>query len=119
MTMRRTLACLLLLASCAKSGMGAEVRTDIAARMQSAADPITACYAETLKQNRKVRGMMVLQINAAPGTGQFTDILVTSDAPNDAGLRQCVLAAVGTLKLAVPQQTRITIDYPINFQPTK
>jgi hypothetical protein len=110
---------LVAVAACSKSGMGANVRTDIQARMESTSDPITACYASALKTNRKLRGMMVLDIAAAPDTGQFTDIVVRRDELGDPTMQSCVTAEVGKLKLATPQKTRSAFSYSINFQPIK
>lgn len=122
MTTRSTLLSLvaaLTAAACSRTGTGAAVRTDITARMTSIQDPIQACYATVLKTNRKARGMMILTFRAAPDTGQFDQISVGRDETGDPGLRQCVLAEVGKLKLATPQRSAVQIAYPINFQPTK
>jgi hypothetical protein len=106
-------------AACSRTGTGAGVRTDITARMQSAEAPIQRCYADALQRDRKLRGMMVVMFRAAADSGQFGDLTVARDEPNDPTLRQCVLAEVGKLKLATPQRTAVDVSYPIRFQPTK
>ena len=113
------LALVLSFAACSRTGTGGAVRTDITARMTSAQGPIQQCYATVLQTNRKARGMLVVNFRAAPDSGQFDQISVGRDEPNDAALRQCVLAEVGKLKLETPQKTAVQIAYPINFQPTK
>ena len=110
---------LLLAGACSKTGLGDEVRTDIASQFQSATGPITGCYAEALKSNRRARGMMVLDLAAAPESGAFVDVLVRRDEPADPNLTQCVLDVVAKLRLAKPQNARVTFTYPINFQPNK
>ncbi|HEU4734162.1 MAG TPA: AgmX/PglI C-terminal domain-containing protein [Kofleriaceae bacterium] len=106
------------LAACGGSGLGADTRADITARMMSAQPPLQACYASALKSNRKLRGMMVLSFVAAPETGQFQEILVTHDELNDPGIRKCVVDEVGKLKLEKPQASRVSISYPIQFAPS-
>ena len=109
----------LALAACSRTGTGAAVRTDITARMTSVQGPIQQCYATVLKSNRKARGMLVVNFRAAPDSGQFDQLSIGRDEPNDPALRQCVLDEVGKLKLETPQKTAVQIAYPINFQPNK
>lgn len=117
--MRAILMTTILLAGCAKSGMGDAVRTDVNARMESARGQITDCYAKALKLDRKLRGMIVLQFSAAAQTGKFEEIAVLRDDMNDAMLQKCVIDSVGLLKLATPQKTKLSITYPLDFAPTK
>ena len=112
-----SLCAALCAAGCGGTGLGADTRADIAARMTSAQQPIAACYHAGLKTNRKLTGTMVLAFAAAPDTGQFTDIQVTRDELGDALVRQCVIEEVAKLKLARPQATRLSISYPIHFAP--
>jgi hypothetical protein len=104
--------------ACSRTGTGGAVRTDIAARMQTIAAPVQMCYAVALERNRKLRGMFVLSFRAAPGTGQFDNIVVTRDELGDPQVRTCVVDAVGKLTLESPQKTAVTVSYPINFQPS-
>lgn len=106
-------------AGCAKSGMGAEVRTDISGRMQSAEPSISTCYATALQRSRKLKGMIVLSITAASGSGQFKNITVTRDEIGDTELKTCVIGEVGKQKLEKPPKTNITFTYPLRFSPTK
>lgn len=106
--------------ACSKSGMGAGVRTDIAARMQTIQAPVQMCYAVALERDRKLKGMMILSFRAAPGTGQFDQITVTRDEVGDDQVKKCVVDEVGKLKLEKPQKTAISVaSYPIDFAPTK
>jgi len=105
-------------AACSKAGMGAGVRTDIAARMQTISAPVQMCYAVALERNRRLKGMMVLSFRAAPSTGQFDQINVVRDEVGDPQVRTCVIEAVGKLKLETPQKTAVTVNYPLDFQPT-
>jgi hypothetical protein len=105
--------------ACGKSGMGAGVRTDIAARMQTIQQPVQMCYAVALERNRKLRGVMMLSFRAAPNTGQFDQITVTRDEIGDEQVKKCVLDEVGKLKLATPQKSAVSVSYPIDFAPTK
>jgi hypothetical protein len=106
-------------AGCGGTGMGADTRADITARMTTAQQPLEACYQAALKANRKLAGMMVLSFVAVPETGQFQDIVVTHDEINDPGVRTCVIAEVGKLKLEKPQAARVSISYPIHFEPSQ
>jgi hypothetical protein len=102
---------------CGGTGMGAETRADITARMTSAQQPLEGCYQAALKANRKLKGMLVLAFVAAPETGQFQELTVTHDELNDPGMRKCVLDEVGRLKLEKPQASRVSISYPLRFTP--
>jgi hypothetical protein len=104
--------------ACSRTGTGDAVRADIAARMQSIQAPIQQCYATTLQANRRVRGMMVVNFRAAPGTGQFDQVTIARDEPADPGLRQCVVQQVSQLKLSTPQRSAVSVAYPIRFAPS-
>jgi hypothetical protein len=104
-------------AGCGGTGLGAETRADITARMTSAQSPIEACYEAALKNNRKLQGMMVLSFVAAPKTGEFQEITVVRDELNDPGVRTCVIGEIAKLKLDKPQGSRVSINYPIRFAP--
>jgi hypothetical protein len=105
-------------AGCGGTGMGAETRADITARMTSAQQPLESCYQAALKTNRKLKGMLVLAFVAAPDTGQFQELSVTHDELNDPGMRKCVLDEIGKLKLEKPQASRVSISYPLRFAPS-
>ena len=110
---------LALAAGCGGTGMGAETRADITARMTSAQTPLEGCYKAALQNNRKLKGVMVLAFVAAPKTGQFEEITVTHDEINDPGVRKCVVDEIGKLKLEKPQASRVSISYPIKFAPNQ
>src|SRR5262245_36449665 len=104
--------CLAALA-CAKTGFGSGLRPDVIAQMESARNPIATCYEQALTRNRKLQGTIQLSFEAAPKTGQFTNVNVTRDDLGDKDLTQCVVQQVSTLKLSKPTSTKIAIDYPI------
>jgi hypothetical protein len=106
-----------LAAGCGGTGLGAETRADITARMATAQQPLESCYQTALKQNRKLQGMMVLSFVAAPSTGEFRDITIVRDELNDPSVRKCVIDEVSKLKLEKPQGSRVSISYPIRFAP--
>jgi len=108
-----------LAAGCGGTGLGADTRADITARMTTAQQPLESCYQAALKTNRKLQGMIVLTFVAAPQTGQFQEITVTRDELDDPGVRKCVVDEVGKLKLDKPQASRVSISYPIHFAPNK
>jgi hypothetical protein len=105
-------------AACGGTGLGADTRADITARMTSAKQPLAACYHAGLKANRKLTGLMVVSFVAAPQTGQFQEITVTRDELDAPGVRKCVVDEIGKLKLDKPQSARVSISYPIHFSPT-
>ena len=109
---------LALAAGCSKAGMGAGVHTDVSARMATIAAPVQMCYAVALEKNRRLKGMMVLSFRAAPSTGQFEQITVTRDDLGDPTVKACVVDAVGKLKLETPQKTAVSVNYPLDFQPS-
>jgi hypothetical protein len=104
-------------AACGGSGMGKSVRADVTARMESARDPIAACYGNALENNRKLKGTIVVAFKAAPSTGAFESVEVVRDDVGDPAVTACVVAEVGKLKLAEPQKTALAIEYPIDFAP--
>jgi hypothetical protein len=106
-------------AACSHTGLGNAVREDISARMQTTKDPITTCYAERLKQNRKLKGMLVVAVTAKAGTGEFTDVKVTRDEIGDPDLSTCVVTEVAKLKLEQPTKSAVNFEYPLAFAPTK
>jgi hypothetical protein len=111
------LLALLALAACKKSGTGPETRADIAAQMKKAEGPIQACYAEALKQNRRIKGRFSIRLVAEASTGQFKNINVLRDEPNDPAVRKCILEEIGKLKLDKPTGSSVQIDQPILFAP--
>ena len=111
-------AALAALPACKSAGMGAETRADIAAQMKTAEGPLQECYASALKANRSVRGMITLNLIAEANTGQFKNINVLRDEPNDRAVRQCVIAEIGKLKLDKPTGSSVQIDQPIRFAPS-
>jgi hypothetical protein len=108
---------LAIAAGCGGTGLGAETRADITARMATAQKPLESCYQLALKSNRKLRGMIVLSFVAAPSTGEFRDITIVRDELNDPAVRKCVIDEVAKLKLEKPQGSRVSINYPIHFAP--
>jgi len=106
-------------AACGGTGLGADTRADITARMTSVQQPLAACYHAGLATNRKLAGMMVVSFVAAPQTGQFQEITVTHDELGDPDVRKCVLDEIGKLKLEKPQSARVSISYPIHFAPNQ
>jgi len=106
-------------AGCGGTGLGADTRADITARMTMAQQPLESCYQAALKTNRKLQGMIVLAFVAAPQTGQFQEITVTHYELGDPGVRKCVIDEVGKLTLEKPQASRVSISYPIHFAPNK
>lgn len=113
------LAAALAAAACGGTGLGADTRADITARMTSAQQPLAACYHAGLQTNRKLAGMLVVAFVAAPETGQFQEITVTHDELRDPGVRKCVLDEIAKLKLEKPQSARVSISYPIRFAPNQ
>ena len=113
------LAAFAALGACSHTGLGGAVRNDITARMQTVQDPITACYAERLKKNRKLKGTMTLSVTAAATTGQFTDVKIARDEVGDAELGTCVVTEVSKLKLEQPTKSAVVFEYPLAFAPTK
>jgi hypothetical protein len=107
----------LALTACKSAGMGAETRADITAQMKTAEGPIQECYAAALKQNRRIKGRFSIRLIAEANTGQFKNINVLRDEPNDPAVRKCVLEEIGKLKLAKPTGSSVQIDQPILFAP--
>ncbi|MEZ4366589.1 MAG: hypothetical protein R2939_09915 [Kofleriaceae bacterium] len=95
-------ATLVVATACSKAGLGQGVRTDVAARMASAEEPIAACYHAALQRNRKLAGSMEVTFTAEAKTGAFVGARVTRDEVGDPELSACVLAEIGKLALAAP-----------------
>lgn len=100
-----------------KTGADPKIRADITAKLQSAQTPIQACYQRSLTTNRKLRGMYVVQLAANGDTGQFQDISLRRDEPNDPVLRYCVIQELAKLRLDKPPGKRVDItSVPIKFE---
>jgi hypothetical protein len=110
-------AALPALAACSRTGLGDAVRKDITERIQTAQQPIAACYQEALTHNRKLRGKIQLSFTAAAGSGKFTDVQLTRDDLRDDTVRACVIKEVSALSLATPQKSAVSIQYPLDFAP--
>ena len=117
MRMRLVVIALCLAAGCKSSGLGTDVRNDVSLRMASVNQPISSCYEEALKKNRKLKGRMVVSFSTEPGTGQFSGVSIVENEVQDPALEQCVIGQVSTLKLAQPTKTAVAITYPLNFSP--
>ena len=105
----------LLAVACGGTGLGNASHADVAARMESVRDPLAACYGTALTKNRKLEGTIKVSFEAAPKTGQFSNVTVTQDEPNDPELTQCVVTTVSGLKLEKPTKTKLAVEYPIQF----
>jgi len=117
MTKMNIVLALLAASGCGGSGLGDATRADIQAQMQKTQAPIQACYEGALKSNRKLRGMIVVDLVAEPQTGQFKNIMISHDELQNPSVRDCVVAEVAKQKLATPTSSQISISYPINFAP--
>ncbi len=115
--MKLVLAVVATLAACKSAGMGAETRTDIQARMTATEGPISECYAASLRSNRKIKGMLIIDFIAEASTGQFKNVQFRRDEVNDTALRQCVVAEVEKQKLTKAPSANVQINYPFRFTP--
>lgn len=107
----------LALAACKSAGMTPALRTEIQTKVEGAQPAIQACYQKSLTTNRKLRGMMVATFSADGKTGQFQEITLRRDEPNDPVLRYCVVSELAKLQLSKPPGDRIVIDsYPLKFE---
>ena len=102
------------MAAC-KSG-NPNLKNDVGAKIASAQPGIQKCYQNVLYTNRKVRGMMVLQM-AANAEGQFVDISTRRDEPANPVLRYCVVQEFAKLRLDKPPGKRVDIEsVPVKFE---
>jgi len=105
-----------LAAGCAKKGMTPAVRSEISAKLASTQEPMQKCYARLLTTQRKLRGMVVVHAAILPD-GQFSEVTLRRDEPQDPVLRFCVVQAVAALKLDKPTGERIELEsVPIKFE---
>jgi len=106
-----------LAAGCGGTGLGKETRSDITTRVEGAKPAISTCYEAALKQDRKLRGRMVISFIAEAKTGKFTKVNIDrNDLPNPE-LATCVTTEFAKLKLAKPTKTNVAGTYPIEFMP--
>jgi len=117
--MKKLSLLLLVVAGCAKSGMGEAVRTDITMQMETIRPTVADCYKAALRDNRKLRGLIVVEFRAAATSGVFEGVQIVRDDLSNPTLQKCVVEAVGGLKLATPQKTAVSVTYPLDFAPTK
>jgi len=100
---------------CAKQGMSPTLRNDISAKLATTQEPMQKCYARLLTTQRKLKGMVVVQAAILPD-GQFTEVSLRRDEPQDPVLRFCVVQAIAGLKLDKAPGERIQIEsVPIKF----
>jgi hypothetical protein len=119
--MTRLVSIVALVAALAGCGgpMSQETRADITAQMFVAQQPIAACYTTALEGNRRLRGLLVVEMIAAPSTGQFSNIAIVHDELRSQPIRECVVAELGKLRLAKPKKSAVKIKYPLRFAPNK
>lgn len=104
------------LAGCAKKGMTPAIRSEITAKVASTQEPMQKCYARLLTTQRKLRGMVVVQAAIQPD-GQFAEVSLRRDEPQDPVLRFCIVQSIAALKLDKPPGERIVLDsLPIKFE---
>ena len=114
--MNRLALLVLLASSCAKQGMTPETRSAIEAKLQSTQSPIQQCYQRQLTVNRKLQGMVVAQAAIAPD-GQFGEVMLRRDEPQDPVLKFCVVQEIAKLKLDKPIGQRVVLEsIPIKFE---
>ena len=103
--------------SACATGADPKIRTEISAKLQSAQSPIQACFQNSLYTNRKLRGMYVVQMAVNGETGEFGEINLRRDEPQDPVLRFCVIGVLAKLKLDKPPGSRIVLEsVPIKFE---
>jgi hypothetical protein len=113
------LAALALVGACSRSGLGDGVRRDISARMASAQGPLSGCYEKALQERRKLRGTMWLSFDIAAENGTFSNVAITRNEVPNPGLETCVIQTVSNLRLAEPQKSVVSVEYPIRFSPSR
>ena len=116
-TTTMALVAVMAAAACGGSGMGQNVRNDVTNQMTTTQPKLSACYETALKEKRKLRGTMWLNIQIEPKTGKFRQVTVTRSDFQNQGLETCVRDTVSGLALAVPQKSTVSVDYPVNFEP--
>lgn len=115
--MSKLLLVVAALAACKSAGMTPTMRTEIQTKVEGAQPAIQACYQKSLTTNRKLRGMIVATWAADGKTGQFQEITLRRDEPNDPVLRFCVISEIAKLRLDKPPGDRVPIDsYPLKFE---
>lgn len=90
-------------------------RKDISARMAGIQEGLGGCYEAALQRNRKLQGTMVVAFTAREKTGQFSDVRLKRNDLPDPDLERCVTEKVATLKLEKPTETKLAVDYPVEF----
>jgi hypothetical protein len=105
------------LAAC-KTG-SPQQRTDIVAAMSQTQRGLSECYQYALARNRQTPGgFLTVEFIAEAGTGQFKNVLIRRDEINDPVVRQCVVNAVSSQRMAKPPDSNVTIAYAFRFTPT-
>lgn len=111
------IALALATSACATGADQKKIRTEINAKLTAAQTPIQACFQNSLYTNRKLRGMYVMQMAINAETGQFGEINLRRDEPQDPVLRFCVISVLAKLKLDKPPGERIELEsVPIKFE---
>ncbi|HTL38486.1 MAG TPA: AgmX/PglI C-terminal domain-containing protein [Kofleriaceae bacterium] len=114
--MSRLAVIALVLAACAKQGITPQTRSEIEAKLQSTQPQIQQCYQRQLTVNRKLQGMVVAQAAIAPD-GQFGEVMLRRDEPQDPVLKFCVVQEIAKLKLDKPVGQRVVLEsIPIKFE---
>ena len=105
------------LAAC-KTG-SPQQRQDIVNAMSSTQKGLSECYQYALARNRQTPGgFLTVEFIAEAGTGQFKNVLIRRDEINDPVVRQCVVNAVSSQRMAKPPDSNVTIAYAFRFTPT-
>ena len=111
------LIALVIATSACASGPKRDIRGEIGAKLATAQTPIQACFQNSLYTNRKLRGMYVMQMAVNGETGEFGEINLRRDEPQDPVLRFCVVSVLAKLKLDKPPGSRVELEsVPIKFE---
>lgn len=117
-TLGIALATVLGVGAC-KSG-NPHMHDDIMAQMATTKPSLDSCYEVALARNRHLNGgFFTIEFLVDGATGQFKNVIVRRDEVQDPAVRQCVINAVRSLKLAQPSgSTNTEVSYAFKFVPT-
>ncbi len=117
MTKHLLIAVAIATSACASGPDAGKLRAEIGTKLANAQTPIQACFQNSLYTNRKLRGMYVIQMAVNGETGEFGEINLRRDEPQDPVLRFCVVSVLAKLKLDKPPGKRVELEsVPIKFE---
>jgi hypothetical protein len=106
-----------LIAGCASSGLSANVKKDLQAKLAIAEKPIASCYEKALKNNPALKGKVLVKFKLAEDSKVLSGVEIASSDLKDQDVEKCIVLETSDLRLGEPADAPASVSYPLEFEP--